>query len=234
MSRYSNFNKEIKIAACQAYETGKGSYQSIANGIGADRQSVCEWYSAYMHHGSEAFNSSNRNASYSVEYKENIVDKYLSGVYSTMELSGKYNISHSMVKRWINRYNNGIAFKDYNPKGEVYTMKSRKTTVEERLEIVKWVIKNDMNYKDAADKYAVRYAAIYQWVQKYLEDGKDELQYKKRGPKPKVKIDESTLSNIEKLKLELEREKALRKRAEFRLEVLKKKEDFEEKLRFRK
>ena len=35
-------------------------------------------------------------------------------------------------------------------------MKSRKTTFDERLEIVKWTIENDMNYKNSADKYGIK------------------------------------------------------------------------------
>jgi transposase len=131
-------------------------------------------------------------------------------------------------------YYNGVENKDYNPKGEVYTMKSRETTFDERLEIVRWVIANDMNYKEAADLYGIRYALVYQWVQKYMQDGDEALKYKKRGTKPRSKIDEDSLDDMEKLKLELERERALRERAEFKLEVLKKKEEFEQKLRSRK
>ncbi len=33
-------------------------------------------------------------------------------------------------------YNSGIEIKDYNPKGEDYTMKARKTTLNERIDIV--------------------------------------------------------------------------------------------------
>ena len=40
-------------------------------------------------------------------------------------------------------------------------MKSRKTSFEERLEIVKYVLDNNNDYKDAADKYGVPYANIY-------------------------------------------------------------------------
>lgn len=113
-------------------------------------------------------------------------------------------------------------------------MKSRKTRFEERLEIVKWTIENDMNYKSAADKYAIKYALVYQWVKKYIKDGEDGLKYTKRGPKAKGTIDENSLTEIEKLKFELEKEVALRKRAEFSLEVHKKKEEFARKLRTQK
>jgi transposase-like protein len=234
MSRSSKISIEVKLKACEDYKHGNGSYISLAKSLGIATVTLMEWYSAYSFHGSDAFNSSNRNNSYSIEYKIKIVELYNFGSYTSLQLSGKYNIAYSMVRRWINKYNSGIALKDYDPKGEVYTMKSRKTTMEERLEIVLWVISNNMNYKEAAYKYAVKYAVIYQWVLKYLKEGKEALSYKKRGPKEKTITEESPLSDIDRLKIELEREKALRKRAEFSLEVLKKKEEFEEKLRYQK
>ena len=63
---------------------------------------------------------------------------------SEIESSRKYNLSLGMVRRWIKKYNESIELKDYDLKGEVYTMKSLKTTYEERLEIVKWVIENNL------------------------------------------------------------------------------------------
>ena len=91
-------------------------------------------------------------------------------------------------------------------------MKSRKTTFEERLEIVKWVIENNMSYKDAADKYAITYALVYKWTRAYIDKGPEALKYQKRGPKRKSEIDESNLTEVEKLKLELEKEKAFKKK----------------------
>jgi len=172
--------------------------------------------------------------SYNKKFKLSVIEEYTSGKYSMADLATKYNISCSNVRTWINRWYNGIEIKDYDPKGDVYTMKSRKTTFEERLEIVKWIIENDMKYKYAADKYAITYALVYKWTRAYLDKGPVALKYQKRGPKSKSEIDEESLTEIEKLKLELEKEKALRKRKEFELEALKKKEEFERNLRFRK
>ena len=109
-----------------------------------------------------------------------------------------------------------------------------RSTLEEQLEIVKWVIEHDMNYKGAADKYQIKYSLVYSWVRKYLKYGEGALEHKQRGPKRKNTIAVSNMGETERLKYELEREKALRKRAEFELEVLKKKREIEEKLRFRK
>jgi transposase len=234
MSRNNKVSKEVKIQACKDYRTGKGSYRSIAKSIGVHAITLQQWYSAFTYHGTSAFDSSNRNKAYPKQFKIALVEMYLSGECSSMELSGKFNISLGMVNCWIKKYNEGIELKDYDPKGEVYTMKSRKTTYEERLEIVRWVIVNNLNYKEAAEKYGVKYASIYQWVRKYRKDNEASLEYKKRGPKGNVNFNESELDDIGKLKLELERERIRREQAEFRLELLKKKEEFEEKIRSRK
>jgi transposase len=234
MGRKAKFSKEVKIKACKDYEEGKLSFKKISKGIGANRETVRRWYLTYKELGPSAFETSNKNGSYSKEFKLSVVEEYISGKYSLADLSARHNIATAVILSWVNNWYNGIEIKDYAPKGDVYTMKSRKTTFEERLEIVKWVIDNNMNYKDAADKYGVTYALVYRWTRAYIDKGPEALKYKKRGPKPKSEIDESKLTEVEKLKLELEREKALRKRREFELEVLKKKEEFEKKLRYRK
>lgn len=234
MGRKPKYSKEVKVQACEEYITGKGSFNSIAKSIGCAKERVRQWYLKYKIHGSKAFEVLDRNRSYSKEFKLSVVDQYLIGNYSIADLCAKYNISDGMICNWINKYYNGIELNNYDPKGEVYTMKSRKTTFEERLEIVKWIISNDMNYKEAASKFAINYANVYKWTKAYLKDGVKALKYKKRGPKHKSSVDEASLTEIERLKLELEKERTLRKRREFELEVLKKKEEFEKKNRYQK
>ena len=236
MGERSRYSKEAKIKACEDYIDGKGSFLAIAKSIGTRKEVVRRWYLQYMEHGEETFNSRTGNRSYSKEFKQSIVSMYLAGTYSIAQLGAKHEVPAAMIGKWINKHYNGIELRDYDPKGEIYTMKSRKTTYKERVEIVEWVIGNDMNYKEAASKYAVKYSLVYSWVQKYLKDGAGALEHKRRGPKPKPesRLGESSMSETEKLKYELERERELRKKAEFRLEVLKKKEEIEKKLRSRK
>lgn len=234
MSRKSKYSKEVKIKACKDYKAGKGSFNSIAKSIGVSMSNLRHWYQTYEIHGETVFDYPIRNKSYSAEFKNELLDLYTTGKYSFEDLSAIHNISHKVIRRWYEKRYNGIELKDYDPKGDVYTMKSRKTTFEERLEIVKWVIDNDMNYKEAANKFVNSYANIYKWTKAYISVGSEALIDKKRGPKNKSIVDEDSLSEIDKLKLELERERALRKRREFELEVLKKKEEFESQKHYRK
>ncbi len=79
-----------------------------------------------------------------------------------------------------------------------------------------------INIKEAAHKNGIKYSLVYQWIQKYMQKGPQALKHKKRGPKSVNELDESNISDVEKLELELEREKRLRQQVEFELEVLKK------------
>jgi len=234
MSRKPKFSKEIKMQACEDYHNGKKSIANLAKEIGCSQGVLRRWYSRYITHGSSVFDCSPKNTSYDAEFKTSVVKSYLSGEYSIAGLGAKHNISYAVVQRWIKKYNNGIDLKSYDPKGDVCTMKARKTTFEERLEIVHWVISNDMNYKEAAIRYAINYALVYKWTKSYLKDGEPSLEYKKRGPSSNSNLSDYDLSEIEQLKQALEKEIALRKRREFELDVLKKKEEFEKKIRYRR
>ena len=108
-------------------------------------------------------------------------------------------------------------------------MKSRNTTVEERMEIVNYVLSNDNDYKGAADKYAVPYASVYNWVKKYNESGEDGLNDKRGRPssngfKKELTLEEKQAIEIEKLKRELERERMVNEVLKKNLEIRQKME----------
>ena len=227
-------SKETKVEACKDYERGSGSFQDIAKRIGTSRSVIHRWYLRYIEHGSSAFESPKSFSTYKPEFKLSVVKEYTSAKHSICTIAAKYNVSENIVRKWINKCYNGIETKDYNPKGDIYTMKTRKTTYEERLAIVNWVIENNMNYNEAVNRFSLNYALIYKWTNDYIKNGSEALKYKKRGPKPKSKRNEKVLGDIEKLKIELTKEKALRKQREFEIEVLKKKEEFEQELHSRK
>lgn len=61
-------------------------------------------------------------------------------------------------------------------------MKVRKTTLEERLEIVNFVLGHDNYYKGAAEKYSVTYASVFQQAFKYNKYGESGLIDKRGRP----------------------------------------------------
>ena len=220
------FDLETKIKACKEYEKGNKSFVEIGEEINAGDTTVSYWYAKYKEKGPDSLKEKTSKGSFSKEFKMNIIEEYLTGNYTYQQLGHKYEISHSTVSKWVNMWYNGIELKDTKQKREDNSMK----TYKERIEIVKWVLSNNKNYKKAAEIYNLNYALIYKWTQTFLKEGEEGLKYKKRGPKFKTEIDTAKLTDTEKLKLELEKEKEIRKRLELELEILKKKEAVEKEL----
>ena len=231
MGRKVKYSKELKLEIVKRYLKGE-SASALANEYGMPKSlddKIRKWAHRYDTLGEKAFDHSNKHKSYSKELKQRVIDDYLKGVDSFACLANKYNIStDTIVINWVKKYNKGIEIKDYNPKGDVYTMKSRNTTFEERLEIVNSVLSHDNDYKGAADKYSVPYANVYNWVKKYNESGEDGLS-DSRG-RPSSKEPKHELSDIEKKEIEIKKLKQELKRKDMVIEVLKKNIEIQERM----
>ena len=119
-------------------------------------------------------------------------------------------------------YNANIELKDYNPKQEVYMAKARrKTTIDERKEIVDYCIEHNRNYKETAALYNVSYSQVYSWMKKYDSDGDEGLIDKKGRHKLDDEVDE-----LERLRRENVRLKRQLEEKDMTVELLKKVKEF--------
>ena len=231
MGRKTKYSKELKLETVKRYLKGESNI-SLCNEYRIPYRkgkTIISWANKYVALGESAFDESHINKSYSKELKERVIKEYLDGKDSLEGIANRYNISSvSIVINWVKKYNEGIEIKDYNPKGDVYTMKSRKTAFEERIEIVRYVLTNNLDYKGAADKYTVPYASIYQWVKKYNELGEDGLKDGRGRPSSNVNkelsIEEKQAIEIERLKKELERQKMINEVLKKNVEICKRME----------
>ena len=179
MGRKAKYTFEQKLQAVLDYQSGKKSAADIALELdmgkrGDDR--IREWTNLYKANGPEALNPKEKHSSYSKEFKEQVVQDYIQNGLSQNELAAKYNISsRSVIIQWIKRYNNHMEQRDYDPHPEVYMAERKKTTKEERMEIVQYCIDHDRNYKETAAKYGCSYSQVYSWVRKYDKQGTDGL-----------------------------------------------------------
>ena len=222
----SNFTPEQRADIAQEYLDGVGSSLQLATKYGINSYTVRSWAQKYAEQGISAFLTFNRNASYSAEFKISCVELYLQGKMSMDQIVAKYNISASSVLRsWILMYNANRELKDYDPKREVYMAEARrKTTIEERKEIVKYCLTHNCNYKETASIYDVSYNQVYSWVKKYKKYGESELLDKRGHHKTDDEVDE-----LEKLKRENLRLKHQLKEKDMVVELLKKVKEFERK-----
>ncbi len=156
---------------------------------------VYRWIKKYNAFGESAFDDLKSNNAYTKTFKQMVVDAYLNGKGSLNDLAIKYNISSdSTIIKWIKDYNSHMELKDYIPGGEdIYMAKSRKVNKKERIEIVKYCLERDLDYKTTAKVFETTYTNVFNWVKKYKEKGEDGLGDRRGCHKADEEVDEMTL-----------------------------------------
>ena len=135
---------------------------------------------------------SHKNNKYSKEMKLQAVKDYLNGEGSYETLKEKYKLrSSTQLKNWVMWYNGHKEFKERSSaKGEIYMTKGRKTTQEERSEIVAFCIEHGKDYGLTVETFKVSYQQIYTWVKKYEEKGVNGLTDRRGKAKPENELTE--------------------------------------------
>lgn len=215
---------EFRAMVSQEYLDGVGSFYTLASKYSIGKKTLQQWVYKYKLHGIIAFLTPNANNAYSSEFKTVCVEAVLSGEGSVDDIVAKHNISaRSVLMKWIEMYNANRKLKDYVPKREVYMAElRRKTTIEERKEIVKYCIDHNRDYKGAASLYDVSYSQVYSWVKKYDDHGYDGLADSRGHHKTDGEVGE-----LERLRRENLRLKRQLEEKDMVVELLKKVKEFE-------
>lgn len=218
------YSKEFKLKVLKEHEEG-ASFYFLEKKYGITFGSVKRWNSAYIAHGEDVLARQNSNlCRYTAEFKQEVVQDYLSGGGSFRSVAVKYGIhAESTVMKWVKQYNSHVELTDSRKIGG-YLMtkdiKPRKTTLEERIRIVEYCIANSNDYSAAAKAYSCSYGQVYSWVKKYAANGVDGLKDGRGRTKP-----EEELSEVEKLKAENRLLKAEKKKQQMEIDLLKKLEE---------
>ena len=147
MAQKGRLPAEEKIRLIKSYLAGTMGMREIGRENGIDRSTLAQWVRRYKGRGSAGLIPSTHNRKYPAEIKLGAVKDYISGVGSRSDICTKYDISSvAMLGRWIKRYAVHGDFKQPNGGGEIYMSKGRKTTQEERIEIVSHCIANNKDY----------------------------------------------------------------------------------------
>ena len=215
---------EWMLARIEEYLSGQGSYETIARANGIDEKTLRRWVKKYRIHGAAAFVIRSGNAPYSKEFKLQCVEAVIRGEGNVDDITARNNISASSVlQSWIKLYNANVELKDYDPKREVYMAEAkRKTTPEERKEIVEYCISHGKDYKNTAALFDVSYSQVYTWVRKYTTDGDAGLADRRGHHKTDKEVDE-----LERLRRENLRLKRQLEERDMLVELLKKVKEFE-------
>ena len=217
MGRKAKYSKELKLEIIKRFKEGEKAYDLSEEYHLKKRGSslILRWVNQYDILGEKVFDNEMHNNSYSKEFKMEVISFYLENDTTYEEVANIFGLtSIEIVRKWVLKYNQGEVIADYNPKGDVYKMKSRKTTLQERLDIVNYVLNHDYDYKGAADLYLVPYSSIYQWVRKYLDKGDSGLNDHRGRPlknpiKKELSLEEVQSIQIEKLEKDLDRQRKI-------------------------
>ncbi len=202
----SRHSIEQKLSALRMMNEEKYTWKEIMEAHHVSKHTLRVWKVKFDTGGIDALKESKTWRPYTKEQKIEAVRDYLDGI-TTMEVLSKHQISDwSVLRRWVKKYTSHSELTDSRKGMDRAMTKGRKTTFEERFEIVKYCLENGRNYQQTAEKFQVSYAQVYGWVKKYDTNGAEALLDRRGRTKP-----EDELSEEEKLKrrirqMELENE----------------------------
>jgi len=228
MERKLTISYETKVSAIEAYENNVGSISMIAKMFNVKETSLKRWIANYQSQGIEGLVTKHKHTQRTKEFKILAVEEYLSGNFSLKDICIKYKISSdSILRRWIKVYNDGHKeLKSTGSGGRKPMTKARKTTFEERIEIVQFCIANGKDYGLTIDKFNISYQQIYLWVRKYEEKGVDGLVDRRGKSKP-----ENELTELDRLKAENKMLAAKNQELQMEIDVIKKLKEVERRYR---
>lgn len=223
MVRKSKLTTEEKLVCVLICLEGKDSIFHTASIKGIGESTLRQWIINYQSLGIEGLKTTSKNSSYTSELKLIAVKDYLAGGGSIADICKKYRIrSTKTLRQWIMKYNSHEELKSSGIGGVSIMTKGRKTTYEERIEIVKYCIEHQNDYAETAQHFQVSYQQVYSWVIKYENNGVEALQ-DKRGKRKLV----DEMSEVEKLRAENKLLQSENRRKQMEIDFLKKLEEIE-------
>nr|WP_246625298.1 helix-turn-helix domain-containing protein [Fictibacillus nanhaiensis] len=202
------YSKEFKYNVLLTYEHGNYSVRALCKEFGISKNSLKKWMNQFQKEGLESLRPSGAWKAYSKELKITAVRAYLSGQYSQTELISMYDISStSVLKKWIKKYNSHKELKDTSLGRTSSMTKGRKTTQDERRQIVLSCLENGKDYQKIAETYKVSYQQVYQWVRKFEKDGDEALKDKRGRTKQENELTPDEAFKLQMKRLERENER---------------------------
>lgn len=214
---------EEKVIILSEYLDGIYGFREVCRRYNINQGSLKNWKRLYDTFGWNGLKSGSKSSHYSKEIKESAVRDYLCHALTVPQILRKYQIrSSTQLRRWIKKYNGHEELKSSGVGGHIIMTKGRKTTFEERVDIVQYCIAHGRNYVETAEKYHISYQQARSYTIKY-ESGGVEMLKDRRGKRKN--IDE--MSELEKLRAEVKILKAEKELAEMEASFLKKLEQVE-------
>lgn len=223
--KWKSINSNKRIEAVEKYLHGHESQRSIACEYGVDASTLRQWIANYEAMGPSGLITAKTKQRYTSELKTKAVEAYLRGEGSLRDICKKFRIRNKkQLREWITLYNKGHIDPqvEKSQRSRAPMTKGRKTTLNERVEIVTHCLENGKDYRLTMEEFRVSYQQIYSWVRKYEEHGVDGLMDKRGKRKPLEAMNE-----VERLRAENKMLRAEIQLKEMENAVLKKVQEIE-------
>ena len=102
----AKYNTEFKMKLVKEYLEGKIGYKELAKKYNIPNKCAIQtWVSAYKAHGYEGLKVKRKNTQYTLEFKLDVVNLYLTGEMSYQSLANELKINNpSIITRWVNDF----------------------------------------------------------------------------------------------------------------------------------
>lgn len=194
----SKYTALEKLPIIEEFKQSKSSYRVFAKTFSIGARTLKHWIDMYERDGLPGLDESRQNKHYSKEFKLRVVLAYLAGEGTLEELTIKFGLrARKQLMDWVSKYNRDKTVTASPSRKQVPTM-SRKTTFEERIEVVEYVTKDKHSFSEAAEHFQVSYQQARGWVLKAQSGGYEAL-VDNRGHRKQ----QNELTETDKLKLEI-------------------------------
>lgn len=102
----SKYNVEFKLKVVKEYLEGNIGYLSLAKKYNISNKSIIQrWVEAFKNQGYEGLEVKRKNKKYTLEFKLNTVNLYLTGEMSYQNLANELKINNpSIIARWVKEF----------------------------------------------------------------------------------------------------------------------------------
>ena len=197
MGRKSKYSADFKLMIIHEAETLGITRTSRLYSI--SDHTIRTWKLIYKYQDIQGLEPTHSNNTYSKGYKASLVEEYQESDEKLEEFAIRHGLrGRTQLSQWIMGYNESI-LEDHRSGKRDSGMKGRKTTFDERLEIIEQLIRHDVDYNWAAEHYNVSHNQVYGWYRKYTRSGNNPESLRDRRGKAKPK---SEFTELDRLKME--------------------------------
>lgn len=167
----AKYNLKFKLKVVKEYLEGYIGYRSLAKKYNIKSEAeVVRWVNAYKTQDYEGLEVSRKNNSYSLDFKLNVVNLYLTGEMSYQSLANEFKINNPpMIARWVKEFRDeGIEGLKPKKRGRPSNMPS--TDKNEKIKN-----KNDKTKKELSEVEKLRKENYY--LQMEIEILKKKIQF---------------------------------------------------------